>query len=217
MLSEAQKIVNSARFDGGYRLTDLSSCDKALKYRVISLILKEQNAKNINRTHLDGILKIIESNGKISVNGTLTASADRGVLSFNPAPDTEYFEIPVKLGENISTPLGILNFSVGFQKDLQKLNKEMVDNLIDCDKIKGNVLVRTRKNGDRYEPSGRKVTKTLKDLFNENKIPLSKRSQMLVLEDEKGIVWTEYFKTAQRCRVSEKTEKYIKISKTGVE
>ena len=90
-----------------------------------------------------------------------------------------------------------------------------MDNFIDCDKITGVLYFRNRREGDKYRQAGRGVTKTLKDLFNESKTPVCERSKMLILSDDSGIVWTEFFGVSQRCKVTDKTEKYIKIEKTG--
>lgn len=68
-------------------------------------------------------------------------------------------------------PYGKLKIQIFTQKDLQNLNKVLLDNAVDCDKI-GNVLsVRSRKEGDKFSSARRKNTKTLKKLFNEAKIP----------------------------------------------
>lgn len=72
-------------------------------------------------------------------------------------------------------PYGKLKIQIFTQKDLQNLNKVLLDNAVDCDKI-GNVLsVRSRKEGDKFSSARRKNTKTLKKLFNEAKIPQPKR------------------------------------------
>ena len=87
--------------------------------------------------------------------------------------------------------------------------------LIDCDKIFGETCWRNRRDGDSFVPINRKCTKTLKRLFNDEKISLNKRSQMLILSDEKGIVWTEFFGVADRCKVANKTKNMINIKKVG--
>ena len=84
-----------------------------------------------------------------------------------------------------------------------------MDNLIDCDKICGEALLRNRRDGDSFVPRNRKCTKTLKRLFNDNKISLNERSKMLILSDTQGIVWTEVFGVADRCKITNKSKNII--------
>ena len=84
------------------------------------------------------------------------------------------------------------------QKDLK--------NLIDCGKISGVLKARQRINGDEVELAFRKCHKSLKKLFNESKIPLEKRAQIIVLADDNGIVWVEGFGVCERCCVDEHTK-----------
>ena len=46
-------------------------------------------------------------------------------------------------------------------------------------------------------------------------ISVYERDKMLVLSDEKGIVWTEFFGVAKRCKPDKYSKKIIKISKMG--
>ena len=48
-----------------------------------------------------------------------------------------------------------------------------------------------RREGDRFRPAGRGVTKSLKKLFNEAKIPPSKRDDIVILADGDHILWIE--------------------------
>ncbi|MDO4380882.1 MAG: tRNA lysidine(34) synthetase TilS [Clostridia bacterium] len=67
--------------------------------------------------------------------------------------------------------------------------------------------MRSRKNGDRIMFLKRKVSKTLKKLFNEEKIPVSKRNELAVLESGGKLIWVESFGVNAPFAVTEKTEK----------
>ena len=212
----ARDLLNSARSGEDYDCSVFENSHNALKYRVISMILKEKNAKNINRKHIESVAAVIKTGGSVDINGGLTVTVERKMLSFGKTKATDYFEFPTDIKSGIiETPVGIYAVNTHFKKDLQNLNKETVDNFIDCDKITGVLYFRNRREGDKYRQAGRGVTKTLKDLFNESKTPVCERSKMLILSDDSGIVWTEFFGVSQRCKVTDKTEKYIKIEKTG--
>lgn len=109
-------------------------------------------------------------------------------------------------------PYGKLKIQIFTQKDLQNLNKVLLDNAVDCDKI-GNVLsVRSRKEGDKFSSARRKNTKTLKKLFNEAKIPQPKRVCIPVVSSGEKTVWVEGFGTSSEFRVDKCTRRFIIIA-----
>ena len=91
----------------------------------------------------------------------------------------------------------------------QKINDLVLDNLIDCDTIYGNLILRTRNEGDKITLRKRRVTKSLKKLFIEEGIPASERNQIPVLADEKGIVWVFGFGVNKRNALTEKSSNLI--------
>lgn len=115
----------------------------------------------------------------------------------------------------MKTPSGTFEIKILLKKDLQNLNKEDIDNLIDYDKILKDVVLRNRLEGDTFCLKNRHITKSLKKLFNEEKVPLSRRSQMAILSDKDNIIWTELFGTSDKYKVTAKTEKAVEITKRG--
>ena len=112
----------------------------------------------------------------------------------------------------VEYPYGKLKIQIFTQKDLQNLNKVLLDNAVDCDKI-GNVLsVRSRKEGDKFSSARRKNTKTLKKLFNEAKIPQPKRVCIPVVSSGEKTVWVEGFGTSSEFRVDKCTRRFIIIT-----
>ena len=82
----------------------------------------------------------------------------------------------------------------------------------DYDKIRGKAILRSRRTGDKADIHG--GTKTHKKLFIEEKIPFEKRSSVIVIADDDGVIWIEGLGASRRARLSESTEKIaaIKIS-----
>ncbi len=215
IISEANKLLEKLDCGEYFDCKVFENSHDALKYQVISLILKQKKAQNISREHIIAVNNIIENGGSVDVGNGVTVTVERKKLYFGKPSVTEYFEIPFQNdAEKLSTPMGDYEI-LKTDKDLQKLNKQDMDNLIDCDKIFGEICCRNRRDGDSFVPRNRKCTKTLKRLFNDEKISLSKRSEMLILSDEKGIVWTELFGVADRYKITKDTKKYIEIKKVG--
>ena len=82
----------------------------------------------------------------------------------------------------------------------------------DYDIISNGLLIRNRIQGDKFIPKGRKITKTLKKLFNEAKIPKEKREKLAVLSEKENIIWVEKFGISELYKITEKTEKVAVIT-----
>ena len=214
----AAELLEKSRTDSGFDCSVFENCHNALKYQIISMILKEKNTKNISREHVIAVNNIIESGGSADVGGGISVTVERKKLFFGKTEISPDFELNFELSDSIvTTPFGKYSVSVLLKKDLQNLNKEVLDNLIDCDKISNNLILRNRREGDSFRPAGRGVTKTLKKLFNESQVPIAERSRMLILCDCGGLVWLEGFGVSECCKPSQTTEKYLLIQKSGEE
>lgn len=80
---------------------------------------------------------------------------------------------------------------------------------IDADKIKGQLILRTRKPGDRFIPLGMSGHKKLKDFMIDLKIPLHKRDEILLLCDDEAIIWVVGYRMSEAYKVSSKTQNKI--------
>ncbi|MBO5333776.1 MAG: tRNA lysidine(34) synthetase TilS [Clostridia bacterium] len=213
--SRAVDLLEKSRNDGYYDCSVFLDEHKALKSQVISLILKENNAKNISREHINSVSNLLEKGGSIDICGNVTVNIERKKMFFGKLTKTEDFDFAFDLNSrNIVTPYGEYDIKLYSKKDLQIINKQDIDNFIDCDKISTNAVLRNRRDGDSYQLPKR-PNKTLKKLFNEKKIENRSRGEMLILSDDNGIVWTEFFGVSSRCKSNKDTKKYIKISKVG--
>ncbi|MBR5543958.1 MAG: tRNA lysidine(34) synthetase TilS, partial [Clostridia bacterium] len=65
-----------------------------------------------------------------------------------------------------------------------------------------------------YQPANR-VNKKLKKLFNECEVSVYERSKMLIISDDNGIIWTQYFGVADRCKIDNNTNESIMIYELG--
>ena len=94
-------------------------------------------------------------------------------------------------------------------KNLKNIHNPCFKNAVDCDKINGNALVRARKQGDKMRPVGRNVTKTLKKLFNEQKIPVAQRAFVPVAADDECVIWAGGIGVCERCGVTQDTRNAV--------
>lgn len=215
IFQSAEEKLHLSKKDGYYDCSAFEECHSAVKNQIISLILKEQNVKDVSRDYILAVSHIIENGGKASLGGKITAIAERKKLYFNEPLKAEDFEIPIEIkNQQFRTSSGFYSVNIKDKKDLQKLNIKNIDKFIDCDKISSDVFARNRREGDIYKPANR-GTKTLKKLFNESKTPVCDRSKMLILTDNEGIIWTELFGVSEKYKADEATEKFVEIINLG--
>ena len=104
----------------------------------------------------------------------------------------------------------------GFEAITKKIHENSLKNTIDCDKIKGNLILRPRAPGDAIRLYGRGCEKRLKKLFSE--AGLVGRDTIPVLADDAGPVWVGGFGAAERVVCGSKTDKglFMQYYQVGV-
>lgn len=198
--------------DGVLLEEEFSALDAFLQKRVAARYLKEITRGEIEAKHIDDFLRFVGS-GKSLVGASATQLVSRNGRVFKKPEQTEPFsaELPPD-GEAVNLPFCKVKAEPFDIKDLQNLNKDILDNLIDCDKISDMPILRSRKDGDRFTLSKRNVTKTVKKLFNEDKIPPEDRNRRIILESGGEVVWLQGYGTNKKYRVNAATKKAIKLN-----
>ncbi len=192
----------SARHQNGQLLTDgFNALHTAVAKRLVALYCQNCNITADN-LHINQIYDICLSGGKISLPNNMSAISKNGVLIFKSAQ---------KAAENISYTVDIQKTDNDLFENCQKVHSLLLKNILDCDKIVGKLVKRTRVSGDTIRLKNKNCTKTLKKLFCEYKIPVEKRAAWPILADDKGVVWIYKIGVADRCAATENSIKIFKI------
>jgi tRNA(Ile)-lysidine synthase len=85
--------------------------------------------------------------------------------------------------------------------DLHSKNKIYLD----LDKIKQPVILRNRRDGDRFQPLGMKGRQKIKSLFINQKISRNKRNEIMLLADQDSVIWIENMHLSDRVKISSQT------------
>ncbi|MDZ4975889.1 tRNA lysidine(34) synthetase TilS, partial [Clostridium perfringens] len=113
------------------------------------------------------------------------------------------------------------NCKVHFEVIKDKNNIEFSNNVLikyfDYDNIKEGLVIRKRKNGDKITPLGMKGNKKLKDIFIDLKVPVELRDQIPILCFDDEIAWIVGYKVSDKFKITNETEKIIKITFTRKE
>ena len=186
--------------DGAISVSRLLLLPKSVQARVLKQAFCDFGGKDFSAFHLEQLLSVCRNGGRTVLPGEFVARRRADRLEFlkdfpKPAP----WEMPLKMPlseETVKIPSGHLEIQKLEQKDLQNLHKELLANAVDCAKIKGNLVLRSRRPGDRFESAARGVGKTLKKWYNESSVAPELRERFAVLACKDKVVWTEALGTA---------------------
>lgn len=217
--SLAEEAALRIQCSEGYDAAALAKEHCAVRRRVLVRLACERGV-SLSREKIAEFDKIILSGtGKINMADDLHAQVKDGVLSFevDKAP-AQPFAFPFSFGR-LTFPSGTAyNISVAENwENSGKVNKNFSIAVLDYDKIKGNPVFRSRQAGDKISLPRRGVTKSLKKLYNESKIPLHLRDRLAVLCDEEGLVWAEGYGEDSRVQCSSQTKRFLLICSDGDE
>lgn len=203
----AQCVKNSVLYEA-----EFSALDIFLKKRIAGRFLSELSHGEVESKHIDDFLRFVGS-GKTLVTASATEIVSRDGKIFKKPEQAEQFSVDFSLADKkVNLPFCEISVEEYDTKDLQNLNKDILDNLIDCDKISNTLILRSRKDGDKFTFSKRRVTKTVKKLFNEDKIPPEVRNRIIILDSDGEVVWLSGYGTNKKFRIGADTKKAIKLN-----
>lgn len=183
----------------GNTLTVKADTHKAIATRMIARLISDVCGKPADSLHILDIFGALGTKKRTELFAgfyVLTDGRKITVLRTGNSQKTRY---------NVKTE--VLSREC-FDKTL-KINKLLLKNAIDCDKIADVLNIRTRLPEDTFRQKGRNVTKNLRKLYNECKIPTDVREVLPVAADGDGIVWVCGIGVAERVCVDKSTKNVL--------
>ena len=158
--------------------------------------------------------RCLERGGETDLPGGVRARMAQGVLSLEGPEQPEPFSVDAALGSTLlpggkELLLEVKTLPKG--PDRPKIHNLLFKNALDYDIITGNLRARSRLPGDRFSPAGRRVSKSLKQLFQENKVPLSQRDRTVLLEADGRLAFREGVGPAEGFQVTDRTERALLV------
>lgn len=195
------------------KLSLLKRIDYALLYRVlIRWIYRETGVYPSYKKVLD-IVAIIDKKGEKKVNlgkGFLLIKSYEELAILKEKRNSEIF-YKIKPGEEIyikETGIIIKCYKTE-KKVLNDMREERRKVCFDIKEENPEFVIRSRKEGDRFLPFGKKSEKKLKDLMIDLKIPRYMRDSIPILEFRNKILWVIGYKRSGYYPITETTEKMI--------
>jgi len=167
----------------------------------------------LEKKHLDALLRCLEG-GQVDLPGGARAQCSQGVLSLERPGGCPAFSVEAPLGTT-SLPCGkelvlrVKELPSGEAKP--KIHNLLFKNALDYDIITSNLRARSRREGDRFSPAGRRVTKGLKQLFQEQRVPVSQRGRVVLLECGGRLVFCEGVGPAEGFQVTGRTRRALEV------
>ncbi len=200
--SQAQQCFCDLVRNNAVDKQSLSLVHPAVATRVI-VKLFEANSLRVDRLHVNQVYELLFKTGRQQIEGNFFAVADKNTIRI------------AKIEENSSLNVINVNKKVITKSEFLTNGELLLKQFAfycDCDKINGNIYVRSRQEGDCISPAKRNCTKSLKKLFNELHIDAEKRASIPVLCDDNGIIGVYGCCVDERVRVSDGTNRVMLIN-----
>jgi len=195
-------------------IENLLTNSKGLRSRILrnSIEIVKGNKVDVERKHIDYLDDFITKNetGKtIDLGDKIIGEVSYGKIIIRNKKKFKNYEYNLNKGINYIEELNIkIVVEDGIEGIITTTNNNI---LIDKDKIKGNLKVRNRKSGDKFQPLGMKGRKKVKDYFIDEKIPKEKRKKIPIISDDDNIIWIGGYRMNNKYRITEETKNKTRI------
>ena len=203
-----QLLLKIAQSGEGYLTNKLKDANIVVLKEAIAILFRQNNF-TYSRKHIEETLTIIENGGKINLKKNLSAINKQGLFRIAKTNDTEFYSAKINIGKPIVYNDKVISFEN--VKINGKFDKFASKNYISSDIITPSLRLRNRLAGDTIFLAKRKVTKSLKKLMNELKVPEEKRDNLLVLADGNQVHWIEGIAVSEKAVVKNNMKECVKI------
>lgn len=197
--------------DNKLYIKNLKDLDEYILSEIVREFLKNEinTLEGISSKNISDVVLLIQKavNSKINLPGDLNL-----ILSYDyiylarEIGKVEIEEQILNLGKN-KTHFG--NIYVA-KSNLYRADDNMIS--IDANKIKGNLKIRNRRDGDKFMPFGMNKYKKLKNFFIDEKIDRYKRDLVPIIYDDEEIIWVVPYRISEKYIIDKNTKEIINIS-----
>ncbi|MDE6149123.1 MAG: tRNA lysidine(34) synthetase TilS [Ruminococcus sp.] len=206
--SQTSLLIDNAVTNDGYSADILMNAHSAIRNRTLAKILAENNV-SYSFDKINDVASILTNSGKINLQSDIFAICENNILSIKSISNENIKPVSIPIdNKNKYHFLGRTAVINTIDVSHENVHKMLANGPIDCDKIKGKVFLRNRRNGDKIKLCGRDFTSSVKKLFNAS-VSIDLREKTAILCDDEGIIWVEGFGCAERVKVDSHTKKIM--------
>lgn len=187
------------------------SLNKTIATRILVLSFSKFSTHTLDRFQILSLYNLLSVGGRFQIKGDIFAEVKQGKLRYFSLIDSSDIIENIDVSLPFDVSFSQFTIKTEYIENSKNVNLLSLDNLIDCDKLEGNLILRNRLSGDKITLRKRNVTKTLKKLFCEENVPIEIRDNIPVLCDEKGVVWVYGFGVDKRLEVTVNSNNIISV------
>ena len=202
--------------------SDIADCKSVIINRVIrkATSIISGSAYNIEAKHIVGVKKLFQlgTNKRVDLPNGLYAENVYGDIYIRKVESEgdKYYEEVVINKADIESEFIFGAYYIKFEVLENVKNIKFADNsfikYFNYDKINGNIIIRTRKNGDKMTPLGMNGRKKIKDIFIDSKVSVSQRNVVPIIQFDDEVAWLVGLKVSNEYKVTKETKKLLKIT-----
>jgi len=190
----------------------------------------ELGEQDLTFAHVVSVLDLLAdpaSGKQIKLPKGMTVEKRYGQLTFSLPSDepreSVAAEIAIHVPGRTVLPIRRLAIECTIEKvepaDIPKLRRagSRMEEYVDYDAVKGPLVVRTKRPGERFFPLGAPGSKKLADFLADNKVDPKQRDRVAVLCDHLGPVWVIGHRIDDRVKLTELTRRVLHVRVTPME
>ena len=211
--SESEKIFNECFKDN--KLKGLKKYHSAIRQRCILKYLKI-NGFSYDFERIRQIEENLLGNGKTEVTTDTYIMCKDDIIYVEKKNNSLNEEKKIKLKEGNNSIFEGYNMEVSLVKDentvkMLMFNKNLTKNILDCDKIKGEPILRNRRYGDKIVPYNRDFHISVKKWLQSD-VPKDERKFIHFIEDDEGLIFVEGIGAEKRVKCDNGTKNILLVS-----
>lgn len=214
LYSVADGIVKASAINSGFDISKFSSEPSILK-RVISIIISDHSDISHDSRMINEVADIIKNYNKdssktpkVQLTGNKFIRIRNNILELYEENSSSLESVKLSFGEN---KFG--NFIICAELiDRNLVVRNNNTYYIDYDKIQGDIIIRSRISEDKIYNKSRGITKSLRKIQNEIKMPPEFRDVIPVFADNNGILLAYKCGIDSRVYITEETVNVLKIT-----
>ena len=168
----AEKAIEESKTDYGYDVNVLKKNYKAVLHTALAKIC----GGSAENHHIEAITEKLSTGGSVSLTDGKTAVCTQGILRIVEKTEKSQIDFLLEIPPN-----GEISFEFGDTNVCAEIDLTKAENI--------NPVFRTRKSGDRFTYPRRNITKPLRKMMHEQKIPSEQRDNTLLLCSQNTVLW----------------------------
>lgn len=193
---------------------------EAILSRILRKAINELTGSmyNIEKHHISEVIHIqnIGTGKKTCLPNNIVVYNNYGDIHLSIKNDSiinnrKVLEVNIKDSDEIQFDNFKFKMTLLDSKVSVKLSQDDFVKYFDADKVGKNIIIRYRKDGDKFMPLGMKVHKKLKDIFINLKVPREDRDNIPLVCFGMEIGWILGHKISENFKIDDKTKTILKI------